>query len=131
MKTIWKIIIPVCILFIIFIRTKARGYFWKIRKTKEELTFKQFFKRWRRGVEGITMMQQLKSQIMGTWIVISGMLAGIIVNAIIRLKNVWWWLEIILCGSLLITSMGLVGTLQKYWRQKQVEETIKELEKKK
>ena len=131
MRTIWKIIILVLIFAIIFIRTKVRGYFWKVRKTGEELTLKQFFKLWRRGIDGITLIQQLKSQIMGTWIVITGMLAGMIVNAIVRLKAVWWWLEIILFGSLIITSMGMVGTLQKYWRQKQVEETIKELEEKK
>ena len=130
MKTIWKLLIPIVIILIVFVRTKSRGYFWKIKKTGEELTLKQFFKKWGKGIEGISMIQQLKTQIMGTWIVVSGMLAGMIVNAIVRLKSVWWWLEIILCGSLIITSMQLVGTLQKYWRQKQVEDTIKELEEK-
>lgn len=119
------IIIPLIIIIIIYIRIKRRKFFWRDKQGKE-LSFKEFISRWKDGVEGITPLQQTKTQMMGTWISITGILAGIVVNALIRLKNVWWWLEIILIGSLIITSVSMIGMYQKYLMQKKSEELMKE-----
>jgi hypothetical protein len=126
LKTFWEWIIIISFILIILIRNKVRGFSWKARDGSE-LTLKEFFKRWGKGIEGITALQQTRTQMLGTWIVISGMLGGIIINFLIRLKDVWWWLEIILFGSLIITSMSMVGIYQKFKILKRVDNTMKEI----
>ena len=126
LKTFWEWIILISFILIILIRNKVRGFSWKARDGSE-LTLKEFFKRWGKGIEGITALQQTRTQMLGTWIVISGMLGGIIINFLIRLKDVWWWLEIILFGSLIITSMSMVGIYQKFKILKRVDNTMKEI----
>lgn len=128
LKSYGGLLLLFLIVFYIVAKTLLRGFFWKIKKTGEELSFKQFFKLWRKGVDGVTPIQQSFSQVLGTWIVLSGILCGIIVNLLVRLKNVWWWLTVILTGSLLLTIMQQIGALQKYWRIKEVEKVRKELE---
>lgn len=117
--------IIIAIILISVIRVKKRGFFW-LAKDGTELTFKQFMSRWRIGVEGITALQQSKTQLMGTWITITGIIAGIVINALIRLENMWWWIEIILVGSLILTGIQFIGTYQKYRIHKRVEKEMKE-----
>ena len=108
------------------IQIKKRKYFWKDKKG-EKLTFKQFIKRFKLGVEGITPLQQTKTSMMGLWITITGMIAGIIVNALIRLTNMWWWIEIILIGSLIISLVQMLGFYQKYRRFKLIDKQLREV----
>ena len=112
---------------IIFIRTKKRGFFWKVKKTGEQLKFKEFMKRWRRGVEGITQLQISRTEVIGGIIVCVGLISGIVSMAIFRPKDMWWWIIICLSGGLLLNLLGVVGSLQKYWRCKKIEDTIKEI----
>lgn len=123
---IWLIIIFVLVLMIIG-RTKKRGYFWK-KKDGTTLTIKQFLKEWGKGIDGITPIQITFSQLLGNYIVLAGIISGIIVNALVRMENVWWWVEIILVGSLLLTLLAFLGTLQKYRRIKLINKQMKELE---
>jgi hypothetical protein len=127
LKDNWGYILPLLIVIIIFLRIKIRGFFWETRNG-EELTFKEFLKRWGKGIEGITPLQQTKTTMMGIWITLTGIIAGVVVNALIRLENQWWWIEIILVGSLIITSIQMIGTYQKYKTLKRVEDTLRELE---
>ena len=113
------------ILIIVKARIKKKGYFWKDTKG-EKLNSKQFFKRWGEGIEGITPLQQTKTQLMGTWITITGIVAGIVVNVLIRIEDMWWWITIILVGSLIITGVQMIGTYQKYKMQKKANELMKE-----
>ena len=116
------------IILSILIRTKRRKYFWKDKKGNK-LKFKEFMRRWKDGIEGITPVQQKFTQILGTWIVITGILAGMIVNVLIRMENVWFWVLTILIGSLIITVVQLIGNWQMYKRFKLIEKTQRELEK--
>ena len=118
------------IIFIVMtlIRTKSRGFFWKA-KDGSELSMREFFKRWGKGIEGITPLQQSRTQLLGIWITITGIVSGIIINALVRLENVWWWLEIILIGSLILTGVQFISIYQVYKIRKKVEQTMKELEK--
>ncbi len=106
---------------------KKRGYFAK-DIYGEELSFKQFMKRWKAGIEGITPLQQAKTTLMGTWIVISGIIGGMGVMAIVRPADIWWWSEIILLGSLIITGIQLLSGVQKYWKFKEQDKIQKEFE---
>lgn len=125
---IWQWIALILIILAIIIRTKKRGYFWKSR-TGEKLTIRQFFKKWGKGIEGITPIQQTRSQLFGTWIVITGMLAGIMINFLTRVKYQWYWIEVILIGSLIITSYSMVGLYQRYRKLKTVDDTMRKLNK--
>jgi hypothetical protein len=119
----WVILI---IILFLFIRVIKRGYFWKA-KDGSKLSFKQFMKRWKDGVEGITPLQQTKTTLWSYPLVLGGIITGMIIM-VIRQE---WWLLIILTGSLPMSLMGLLSTWQKYKQQKRISDTMKELEDKK
>lgn len=76
-----------------------------------KLTPKQFLERWRQGMQGVTPLQQSLIQVKSTWIIIVGVIAGLVI-ALINFKTLWW-LFIILLGALGNTSVQLIGILQK------------------
>lgn len=125
-------VIPAILLGLIVLRLLLRlsqGYFWKTKKG-EKLKFKDFMKRWKRGIEGITPLQSTKTQLMGIWITLTGIIAGIVINVLMRMKGQWVWITIVLCGSLILVIMNFIGTLQKYWKFKLIDNEIKKLNKK-
>ncbi len=124
----WKylewIILILLIIFLI-VRTKKRKYFWKA-KDGSKLSFKEFLKRWKEGMEGITPIQQTRTTLTSYPLVIGGIVTGIVIMILRR----EWWLLVILCGSLPMTLMGLLSTWQKYKQQKKIYETMKNMENK-
>ena len=98
--------------------------FWIDRKGKK-LTFKQFTKRWKRGVEGITPLQQTKTQIWGTRIILIGLLCGIVM-CIIGIRTLWWLL-IILVGGLFNTTVQYLGMWQKKVMLQRMEDSLKKV----
>lgn len=83
--------------------------FWK-DKEGNELTFKEFTKRWKDGVNGITPIQKLKTQITATRIQLLGIFLGLIVTSI-AYENLWW-VAIILFGALINTGVQHLGLTQ-------------------
>lgn len=126
----WDWILVLIIVVVIIIVTKRKGHFWKT-KSGEKISFKQFLGRWKKGIEGINALQQTKMQLMGIWITITGILSGIVVNALIRMENIWWWVEIILVGSLIVTGAQVLGIYQKYVSLKTIQKAMDDLEKEK
>jgi predicted tellurium resistance membrane protein TerC len=134
----WKWALTVFLIFFL----KSMFTIWKRKYFAKDiegnkLSFKQFMKRWKEGIEGITPLQQAKTSVMGTWIIISGLIGGISVMAIVRPENTWWWFLVILGGSLIVTCVQMIGGLQKLWKfkeqakiQKQFEESMNKLKKK-
>jgi len=80
-------------------------------KQGQLLTWKQFFHRWKEGIDGITALQQTNSQIQATLIMTVGVLCGLVIS-ILNWRNVWW-LTIVLTGALFNTLIQLLGLLQK------------------
>ena len=80
-------------------------------KQGQLLTWKQFFHRWKEGIDGITALQQTNSQIQATLIMTVGVICGLVIS-IINWRNVWW-LTIVLTGALFNTLIQLLGLLQK------------------
>jgi hypothetical protein len=80
-------------------------------KTGEQITVKEFFKRWGAGINGITPIQQVKTQIIGTWITLLGISIGVVICAI-GIRNLWW-LMIILIGGLINTAVQQLGAYQR------------------
>ena len=116
---IWILIL---VTLLIIITVKKRGFFWKA-KDGTKLSFRQFLKRWKKGVEGITPLQQTITTLWSFPLVLGGVITGIVIMVIRR----EWWLLVILCGSLPMTLMGLLSTYQKYLQQKRIYDTMKEL----
>ena len=78
-------------------------------RSGEQISIKEFFKRWKEGVANMTPLQQLKSVQMGYWIVILGMVWGVIYGIIKQ----FWWLTIIMVGALIIQLFGILSNSQK------------------
>jgi uncharacterized membrane protein len=66
----------------------------------------EFFRRWKHGIMLITPWQQTWISLMGTLIVVFGVVSGIMINTI-------KWLDIVLIGSLILTLLSLLGVIQK------------------
>lgn len=116
--------IIIIIIFFIIIKTKKRGYFWKVKKTKEQISFKEFIKRWKNGIEQSTGLQQTKIVLLSIIPIVFGLMFGCVISFI----NKAYWLSIILLASLPITFIQLVQNWQKYKKLKIVEDAFKKLE---
>lgn len=125
----WKIGLGLfwIILIIKIIKIRRRGYFVK-DNYGEELKFKKFMSRWKDGIEGITPLQQARTNLLGTWITLTGIISGIIINALVRMEGQWVWIEIILLGSLVLVVMQMISGLQRYWKFKETDKIQKKFE---
>lgn len=126
----WHYLLLLLLVLITIIRTRVRGYFWKVRKTGEHLKFKQFFREWGKGIDGVTPLQQARSKVWGFWITLIGLTSGIIINVIVRVENQWIWLTVVLFGSLIISIISQIGNIQVLRRLKLIDNQVKELTKK-
>jgi len=117
------ILIPMIIILIIIIRVKLRGYFWK-DKQGNKLSFKEFIKRWKEGVETTSPLQQTKITLWSYPLVLGGITTGLVIMSL----RGEWWLVLILSGSLPMTLMGLLSTYQKYKVYKKIDEEMKKLD---
>jgi len=93
-------------------------------KQGKSYTFKEFMKKWKQGMEGITPVQQLSSNNLGYYLVFLGEIVGIITSIWMR----QWWLLIILIGSLIITAVAYIGNWQQLQVMKKQEEIMKSLD---
>ena len=97
-------------------------YIWK-DKQGNKLTPKQFLSRWKEGVEGTTPLQQTKISLWSFLPLFGGITWGLVTTFLGRT----YWLTLILCGSLPLTSIQFLSTWQKYKKQKLINETMMEL----
>ena len=104
-----------------------RGHFWKDKEGKK-ISLKEFKDRFKQGVEGITPLQTLKTQILGTRIILLGLFLGLIVS-IYGWKNLWW-VAIILIGALINTGIQYLGLVQQKKRLEYIEKQFEEPEEK-
>ena len=82
-----------------------------------------FFKRWGEGIQAITPIQQLKASQKGNWVMLIGIIAGIVVMAF-KAKD-FLWIEIILVASLFNHSIMMLGIWQKIKIINKFEEEVK------
>jgi len=80
-------------------------------KTGEEISWKEFFQRWKKGIEGITPLQQLKSQINSMVVMLIGIACGFVIS-LFNLKTMWW-LSIILGSAFFNTTIQLLALWQR------------------
>ena len=89
-----------------------------IRRTGEYVSWKQFFQRWKKGMEEVTPLQQAQVNQLGYITVLIGIIWGIIFS--IRVGQ--WWLVVVLIGSLIVSSTATLGN----WQRKN---TLKKIDK--
>jgi hypothetical protein len=92
-------------------------------KSGEKITGKEFLKRWKRGMEGITALQQTKTSLWSMIPIFAGVIWGIAITWIGGVR----WLTLILSGSFIISTVSLLGMLQKYWRLQEIDKAQKEM----
>ena len=90
-----------------------------------------FIQRWKQGIAMISPLQQLEATQKGHWVMLVGLLCGLVVLAF-KLST-YWWGEIILIGALFNQIITMLGIRQKIkmLRQFEVETEITEKEVKK
>jgi len=102
-------------------------------KKGEKITYDEFFKRWRRGIEEITPYQKIKTQLLANYISLIGIISGLII-VIFNLKRIWW-VGMILMGALMVIVIQLIGLKQqkyqldkinKFSEEKSLEEVFKD-----
>jgi hypothetical protein len=95
-----------------------------IRRTGEKVTLKEFWKRWKQGMNEITPLQQCQINQLGYITIFVGVIWGIIFSA--KLKQ--WWLVIVLSGSLIVSSTAFLSNWQKKCILKKIDKEIKGIE---
>ena len=86
----------------------------------ELITWKEFMKRWKQGIEGVSVLQQTKSQLTSTRIILVGIVAGLVIT--LMAAKTLWWLAIILFGALFNTLVQYLGV----WQKKQMLQRLEE-----
>jgi hypothetical protein len=99
----------------------------RIIKNYRKLGRKEFFNRLRDGTERITPTQKTRAELIGIIISTVGLLVGVIVMPIYRIKGVWVWVEITLIGGLIIELVQLLSKIQLYKLNKKQDEIMKSL----
>ena len=84
----------------------------KIWKDKQgnKLTYKELIERWKEGINNITPLQKLKTQITATRISLLGIFLGLIITTIAY--EDLWWVAIILLGAFINTGVQYLGIAQ-------------------
>ena len=88
------------------------------------MTPKEFMVRWAEGIRKITPMQTIRVTLIGSSIILVGIILGIVVTAFYK----QWWLLIILVGSLIVQGLSFIGTVQKYLAFKRIEIMTREVD---
>ena len=87
------------------------------------LTTKEFLERWKKGIQKVTPLQQTKISLQGVILVLIGVVVGIVSSFMTGI----WWLLIVLCGSLFLTVINLIVTLQRYFSLKEIDKQFNEV----
>lgn len=121
---IW-LAIGILVLFILgrLAHIKKRGYFWKT-KQGEQLSLKGFFKKWGEGIDGVTPKQQAWTQMICMYPVFAGIVWGIVTVTMAKT----YWMTLVLAGSLPLSIIQFIASLQKYRRHKLIENTMKSIQ---
>lgn len=102
--------------------------FVRLVKNYRKLGKKEFMERLNEGVQKITPTQKVRAELNGLIINMIGMIAGLVATPIFKIQGVWFWVEIILAGSLLLTGFQFLGKWQMYILQKKQDEIMRKLE---
>ena len=86
-------------------------------------TQKSFISKWKDGIAMITPLQSAQATQKGNWVMLLGLLAGIVVMAF-KFKT-YWWVEMILCAGLFNHIVAMLGIQQKINLLSKLEQEVK------
>lgn len=92
-------------------------------KAGEQISWREFMKRWKDGINKVTPMQQIEIQVKFTWLTVIGLILGLAVT--IWKWQTFWWVAIILLAGLGNTAVTMIGMYQKLWAFRMIEEQMK------
>ena len=78
-------------------------------RTGKQITIKEFFQRWKAGIEQIDPVYTLKIQLYSNIIIVIGIVLGLIIS-LFNIKKFWWIIAILL-GSLILQIQAILGIL--------------------
>lgn len=90
-------------------------------KTKEYVTWREFFRQWKQGVQQMTPLQQTQVIQLGHLIALIGVIWGIIFS----IKIGYTWMAIVLSGGLVVLAVQYLGNYQKKVILKHLDAQIK------
>ena len=93
-------------------------------KTGERITYAEAYERFKIGMTKVTPLQMAEISNWGYYLVIGGIIFGVISTLITKA----WWMAVILIGSLVLTAVGFLGNWQKVKALKTQDDMIKQLE---
>ena len=82
----------------------------------------EFIDKWKAGIAMVTPLQRLEATQKGNWVMLVGLVAGIIVM-FFKLKD-FWWIELILGASLFNQAITMLGIHQQINAFRKVEEIM-------
>ena len=95
-------------------------HIWK-DKEGNKLTPSEFMSRWKSGIQKVSAMDKVKMQLVFTYIIIFGVIFGLISTIIYK----QWWLLVILIGALGLNCVSLLGIYQQYFVYKNINSLLK------
>jgi len=93
-------------------------------KTDELVSWKEFFRQWKKGMQEVTPLQQCVIIQFGQIVSLVGIIWGIVFS--IRLS--YWWMMVILIGGIILMGVQVLGNWQKKIILKEIEKSIKDSE---
>lgn len=99
----------------------------KILRKYLELGHHDFKKKFIEGFEKLTPAQITRAELNGIIIILIGITMGLVITPIVRIQGVWYWAEIILIGSFIVTIIQLISKWQLYRIQKKQDEIMKNI----
>lgn len=77
-------------------------------KTGEQVTWKEFFRRWKEGMANMNPLQMNTSTLFGQFVSFVGVVWGIVFSIIIG----YYWMMVILLGGLIVLGTQMLGAFQ-------------------
>ena len=97
-------------------------------KLGEQISFKEYFSRWKLGIEGITPIQKLTNEARGTLISLIGFITCFVALIIFREKLIVSWfaygLILVFLGSTITTGLKYISLRQQLKIFKNIEKQI-------
>lgn len=115
-------------LYMIYLLLDVPKRLIKIFKIYKKGGKKEVLRRAKEGFYKITPLTMSKIELRGMAISTFGLIVGIIVFAIVRISNLWYWVEMALIGGLFVSVAQGIGKIQNYMMYKKQEKIMEELE---
>jgi len=82
------------------------------------MKIKEWFKKWKQGMNEITPFQNVRIRLIGQFITLMGIISGAITVVLIK----QYWFLLLFAGALIVQIMAILGDYQQYNLHKKIED---------